>query len=95
MEELGQKPNVICKISGIVARARPNWSADHLAPTVDHCLDCFGPERVVFGGDWPVCTLGASFSDWVEALREIVAKRSPEEQRNLWHGNAMRFYELT
>ena len=56
IEGLAQRKNIICKISGIVARAPAgNWSADILAPVVNHCLDSFGPDRVVFGGDWPVC----------------------------------------
>ena len=95
IEALGQRSNVICKISGIVARARSNWSPTDLAPTVDHCLNCFGLERVVFGGDWPVCTVGASYGEWVAALRQIVSQRSAAEQQNLFHDNAMRFYELT
>ena len=91
---LGERANVVCKISGIVARARPQWSAGDLAPTVNHCLDSFGPERVLFGGDWPVCTLAASFRDWVEALQSIVAQRPAVEREQLWHRNAVRFYEL-
>ena len=91
---LGQRPNVVCKISGIVARVTEGWSADLLAPTVDHCLDAFPPDRVVFGGDWPVCTLGASLEEWVRALRRIIAPRSDEDQRALLHGNAARLYRL-
>ena len=94
MGALGERPNVMCKISGIVARAQPQWSADDLAPTVNHCLESFGPERVIFGGDWPVCTMVASFREWVEALQQIIAQRSTAEKQKLWHGNAVRFYEL-
>ena len=94
IEELGKRENLTCKISGIVARAREGWTAADLAPTVDHCLDCFGPDRVVFGGDWPVCTLGASYREWVAALLEIIADRSEEERRKLLHDNAVRIYGL-
>ena len=94
MEELGKRENLACKISGIVARAREGWTAADLAATVDHCLDCFGPDRVVFGGDWPVCTLGASYREWVTALLEIVADRGEEERRKLLHDNAVRIYGL-
>lgn len=95
MQALAQRPNVICKISGIIARAIPGqWSAATLAPTVNHCLDAFGPDRVVFGGDWPVCTLGASYREWVTALREIIAGRSEQDQRKLLHDNAEAFYRL-
>jgi len=95
MQALADRPNVICKISGIVARATPShWSAATLAPTVNYCLDTFGPDRVVFGGDWPVCTLVASYREWVTALREIIANRSEQDQRKLLYGNAERFYGL-
>ncbi len=95
METLGKKSNVVCKISGIVARAQPGWSAATLAPTVDHCIDTFGPDRVVFGGDWPVCTLGATYAEWATALRQIVSSRPEQEQRKLLHDNAEGLYRLT
>ncbi len=95
MQALADRPNVICKISGIVASATPGqWSAATLAPTVNHCLNAFGPDRVVFGGDWPVCTLVASYREWVTALYAIIADRSEAEQRKLLHDNAQRFYGL-
>jgi L-fuconolactonase len=95
IERLAAQPNVICKISGIVARVPESWSADDLAPIVHHCLDTFGPQRVVFGSDWPVCLLGAPLADWVAALRQIIATRPAAEQQALWFDNAKRFYELT
>lgn len=86
--------NVVCKVSGIVASAKPGWKADDLAPVVNHVLDTFGPDRVMFGGDWPVCLLGATYADWVAALKTIVAGRKAEEQRKLFHDNAAAFYGL-
>ncbi len=94
MAALGAREHVVCKISGIIARAPAGWSADALAPTVNHCLDSFGPDRVVFGGDWPVCNLAASLSAWVAVLREIVAGRPQQEQAQLLAGNAERLYGL-
>ncbi len=96
MAALAALPNTICKISGIIARARAGWTADDLAPAVNHCLDSFGFGRVVFGGDWPVCTLGAdtSYAAWVTALREIIANRTRQEQSALFHDNAVAFYGL-
>ena len=94
MAALGERTHVICKISGIIARAPAGWNADALAPTVEHCLDSFGPDRVVTGGDWPVCNMGASLGEWVAALREIVSGRSEEEQAKLLAGNAERLYGL-
>ncbi len=92
IEKLAKCPNVICKISGIVARAPQGWTADFLAPAIDFCLDQFGPNRVVFGGDWPVCKLGASFAEWVKGLKEIISQRPREEQERLFYKNAEQFY---
>jgi L-fuconolactonase len=94
METLAKRPNTICKISGVVARAPEGWTADDLAPIVNHCLDTFGPDRVVFGSDWPVCLLGAKLRQWVDALREIVASRPAEHQQKLWRDNAVQRYGL-
>ncbi len=92
---LARRPNVCCKVSGIIAstRGRP-WRPADLAPIVNHVLDEFGPDRVVFGGDWPVCTLGAPLADWIAALREIVSKRSYDEQAKLFSSNALKIYRL-
>jgi len=95
MGGLASRKNVICKISGIVARVpQPSWGPEHLAPIVDACLDLFGPDRVVFGSDWPVCTMGAPAARWVAALREIVQSRPLADQRKLFRENALRFYSL-
>jgi L-fuconolactonase len=92
---VAKRRNVVCKVSGIVASAPPGqWTADDLAPIVKHTLEVFGPDRVMFGGDWPVCTLAASYKQWVEALKQIVADRPIEEQRKLFHDNAAVFYDL-
>jgi L-fuconolactonase len=92
---VAQRKNVVCKVSGIVVTARPEvWTADDLAPIVKHTLEVFGPERVLFGGDWPVCTKTATFRQWFQALAAIVADRGAEEKRKLFHDNAVRFYRL-
>jgi L-fuconolactonase len=93
--EVAKRKSVVCKVSGIVASAAPGkWKADDLAPIVEHTLEVFGPDRVMFGGDWPVCTLAATFAQWVTALKEIVRGRKEEEQRKLFHDNAVRVYAL-
>jgi L-fuconolactonase len=94
MEKLAAQRNVICKISGIVARVPKEWSAEDLAPIVNHCLDTFGPQRVVFGSDWPVCLNGAPLPDWVAALKQIIGNRPAAEQTQLLHDNAVQFYGL-
>ena len=92
---LADCPNVICKISGVIASAPAGVPfTDSLAPIVNHCLDAFGPDRVVFGGDWPVCLLGGSYKDWLTTLRTLIANRPVEHQHKLLHGNARRFYRL-
>jgi predicted TIM-barrel fold metal-dependent hydrolase len=94
MEHLAGRSNVICKISGIVAAAPKDWRTEHLAPIVNFCLDAFGPDRVVFGSDWPVCLMRASLQQWVTALREIVNERPADQQAKLWSGNALKRYKL-
>lgn len=95
IEALAKRPNTLCKISGIVASApKGAWSAEDLAPVIDHCLDAFGPDRVIFGSDWPVCTLTASLREWVSALREIVKSRPLADRKKLFAENARRYYRL-
>ncbi len=95
MAEIAKRKNLVVKVSGIVASAKPGaWSADDLAPIVNHTMDVFGPERVMFGGDWPVCTLAATYKQWVEALKTIVKDRKLEEQKKLFAENAIKFYGL-
>jgi predicted TIM-barrel fold metal-dependent hydrolase len=94
IEALAKRDRVICKISGIVASAPQGWTAETLAPIINHCLDSFGPKRVVFGSDWPVCLKGATLAQWVAALGEVIRDRKAEEQRALWSENARRHYAL-
>jgi L-fuconolactonase len=95
ISDLAKRKNVVGKVSGIVAAAKPKeWTADDLAPVVNHTMEAFGPDRVMFGGDWPVCTLAATYKQWVEALKTIVKDRSADEQRKLFHDNAVKFYGL-
>lgn len=92
---LAKRDNVICKISGIIARApKADWKPEIFAPIVNHCLDEFGPDRVVFGGDWPVCLLGGSYSRWVNSLKTVIRERPVADQKKLLHDNAQRIYGL-
>lgn len=93
--EVARRDRVVCKVSGIVASTKGRrWTPDDLAPIVNHVLDVFGPDRVVFGGDWPVCTLGASLAQWVGALEAVVRDRTAAQRRKLFHDNAVRVYRL-
>ncbi|MCP4313849.1 MAG: amidohydrolase family protein [Bacteroidetes bacterium] len=95
MESIAQRPNVICKISGIAAHV-PDYplTAEDLTPIINHCLDQFGPDRVVFAGDWPVVLRNMPLASWIHTLKEVVAMRPMEEQRKLFHDNAEKFYSL-
>lgn len=95
MSRIAGRKNLVCKVSGIVASAKPGkWSDDDLAPIINHTLDVFGPDRVMFGGDWPVCTLAATYRQWLGALQSIVKGRPEGEQRKLFHDNAVSFYGI-
>ncbi|HEY2785472.1 MAG TPA: amidohydrolase family protein [Fimbriiglobus sp.] len=96
MTALGMKKNLVGKVSGFIASApgKGKWKPEDLAPVVNHMLDAFGPDRVMFGGDWPVVLTTASYKEWITNLREIVKGRKEEEQKKLFHDNAVRFYGL-
>lgn len=95
LAQLAKRDNVICKISGIIARApKSEWKPEIFAPIVNHCLDEFGPDRVVFGGDWPVCLLGGSYARWVNSLKAVISNRPSADQKKLLHDNAQRIYAL-
>jgi len=94
IEALGGNDNVVCKLSGIVARAPEGWTPEVLAPTVDHCIESFGVDGVIFGGDWPVCTLATSLGQWIAAMRQIISGRSELDQQKILHDNAARLYGL-
>jgi len=93
--EIAKLPNVNCKISGLVAYADPErWTEDDLRPYVEHVISCFGWDRVLFGSDWPVCTLSASCKQWVEALSSITRSAGEANQQKLFRDNALRVYRL-
>jgi predicted TIM-barrel fold metal-dependent hydrolase len=94
MKALAAEPNVACKISGIVTYAGVDWTADDLRPFVEHVIESFGWDRVVWGSDWPVCTLTADLGRWVAATRTIIADESTDNQQKLLNGNARRLYRL-
>ncbi|HUZ47246.1 MAG TPA: amidohydrolase [Terriglobia bacterium] len=95
LRELSEFPNVNCKISGLVAYADPErWTAEDLRPFVEHALECFGWERVMFGSDWPVCTLSTTLRKWVETLSDLTQNESPENRHRLFYENAQRIYRL-
>lgn len=95
ISEIARRPNVIGKVSGVVAYADPDtWTVATLRPYVEHTIGAFGWDRVVWGSDWPVCTLGGGLSTWVAATQALVAGASAEERAKLFSGNAKRVWGL-
>jgi predicted TIM-barrel fold metal-dependent hydrolase len=95
MKTLAAEANVACKVSGIVAYADVTWNVDDLRPFVEHVIESFGWDRVVWGSDWPVCTLTSELGRWVAATRALIAGESADSQAKLLNGNARRLYRLT
>jgi L-fuconolactonase len=95
LSELATLPNVVCKISGVVTEADPaGWTASDLEPYVQHALNVFGEDRVLFGGDWPVVTLAATYQRWVDTLADLTRSLSPQAAEKLWRTNARRIYRI-
>ena len=93
--ELARRQNVAVKISGVVAYAdAESWTLDDIRPYVEHAIASFGWDRVVWGSDWPVCTLTASLSIWVAATHAIVKGCSGDERARLFRANATRIWRL-
>jgi L-fuconolactonase len=92
---LSQRPNVFCKLSGLVTEAdRASWRVADLRPYAEHVLVSFGPERVVFGSDWPVCELAASYERVAAATAELTTCLSRAERAQVFGGTAIRAYGL-
>ncbi|MER7492001.1 amidohydrolase family protein [Streptomyces pharetrae] len=92
---LAALPNTVCKLSGLVTEADPgSWTADSLRPYAETVLDAFGPHRLMFGSDWPVCTLAASYGEVVATAAELTAALSESERDELFRSTATRVYGL-
>jgi len=88
-------PNVCCKLSGLVTEANlTSWRVEDLRPFVEQALEFFGPGRIMFGSDWPVCLLAASYAQVLETFQLLLRDLSDEERAMIFAGNAMRFYQL-
>ena len=95
IEALAQFPNVACKISGMVTEAdHQHWTPEQLRPYIDHVVAAFGPERIMYGGDWPVSTLATTYKTWFETLQAATAHFSDGDRHKLFYANASAFYKL-
>ncbi|MGW3345688.1 amidohydrolase family protein [Nonomuraea rubra] len=93
--ELAARPNVFCKLSGMVTEADwGSWRTSDLRPYAETVLEAFGPERVMFGSDWPVCLLAAGYDQVVSAADELLAGLSESEREEVFAGTARRAYRL-
>lgn len=92
---LAELPNVSCKLSGLVAEADPDrWTVDGLAPYAQQALAAFGPERLMFGSDWPVVKLGSGYADWVRAAQTLLKALPPAARAAIFADTARRVYRL-
>ena len=95
MFEMARRENVTCKLSGMATEANwTEWTLDGLRPYMEVALDAFGPNRLIFGSDWPVARLAVDYEPWVNLCREFISTLSPQEREAIEGGNAIRAYRL-
>ena len=95
IKALAQIPNVICKLSGLMAYCAPGTSSlETIEPFVDHVLNCFGPNRMVWGSDWPVVNLAKGLPEWIAVTRKILGKLSADEASSIAYGTAQTVYKV-
>jgi L-fuconolactonase len=94
IRELARRPQVACKISGMVTEADfKRWTTEDLRPYFDVALEAFGPSRLLFGSDWPVCAVACEYSRWCDVVKQLAAELSAEEQAMIFGENAVRLYD--
>jgi len=89
---LAARPNIVCKLSGLATEAARDWEIANLRPAVDHVLNCFGPQRLLWGSDWPVVDLAGGYEKWFGAAEILLADLSANEKAAIFGGNAARVY---
>jgi L-fuconolactonase len=95
IRRLGALPNAFCKVSGLVTEADwHRWRPADFGPYLEVVFEAFGPERIMFGSDWPVCTVAATYAEVVGIVKDHTDQLSSEEQAQVWGGSARRFYGL-
>ena len=95
IRELARRENVWCKLSGMVTEADySSWTVDQLRPYAETVLEAFGPERVMFGSDWPVCLVACAYGRWYDIVQEFISSLSASEQERIMGHNAATVYRL-
>jgi L-fuconolactonase len=92
---LAQRPNVVCKLSGLTSEAGAGWREDSVRPYLEHALDLFGPQRCMFGSDWPVATVTTAYARWLDLVTDVVAACSDAESEAVFAGTAERIYGIS
>lgn len=87
-----KRPQVMCKLSGLLTEAGPRATDTDLIPYVEHLLDCFGPARLMWGSDWPVLTTAGDYGGWLDQARRLVQRLGAAEQAQIFGRTAARFY---
>ncbi|MDC1228990.1 amidohydrolase family protein [Octadecabacter sp.] len=93
MTQLAENTSAYCKLSGLVTET-DSWSLEAMRPYADHLLKVFGPKKMMWGSDWPVCQLEASYDDWCAAARALTAHLPAEAQESIFGDTAKTFYRL-
>ena len=95
IRKLAHREHVYCKLSGIVTEVRDSdWNEDTLRPYFDVALEAFGPERLMFGSDWPVCLLRSEYNNWVYTVKKLTEPLSLHEQNAIWGDTAQKVYAI-
>ena len=94
MTTIAAETAAFCKLSGLATEAAPGWTADTLRPYIDHLVERFGPERLMWGSDWPVVTLAGPYAAWREASMQALATLDQPARDAILGGTAIRFYGL-
>ena len=94
MSAIAAETEAFCKLSGLVTEAGENWTVDDLRPYALHILDVFGPDRVMWGSDWPVVRLRAEYDRWLEAAEVLTDNLSADEKARVFGGTAAEFYRI-
>ena len=95
MKDLANRQNVYCKLSGMATEAdHGGWDAADLRPYVEVVMEAFGPKRIMFGSDWPVCLLAVTYQKWAGVVRDFISKLSETERNRVMGGTAVEAYRL-
>lgn len=94
MRRIAHDTEACCKLSGLVTEAGPDWTSEELSPYAGHVLQVFGPDRVMWGSDWPVSRLRCEYGDWHAAAQALTAQLSPADRDRVFGGTARAFYRL-